>query len=75
MGSFEKIGLDRPILKRLFSQKCPLARGATYDGWTAHMFLYQDQMRNLGQKEIIQGTPQQLDYGVSVRGVSYLGMF
>ena len=26
------------------------------------MALYQNQMRNLGQKKIIQGTPQQLDY-------------
>ena len=27
-----------------------------------YMALYQNQMRNLGQKKIIQGTPQQLDY-------------
>ena len=42
-----------------------LTRDAAHNGWTAHMFLYQNQMRNLGLKKILQGTPQQLDHFVT----------
>ncbi len=44
-------------VKRLFSLNGPLARDATHDGWTAHMFLYQNHMRNLVQKKNITGDP------------------
>ena len=32
-------------------------RGATHHGWTAHICLYQSQIRNLGQKNNIGGAP------------------
>ncbi len=42
----------------LLAQNCPLSTDATIHGWTAHVLLYQSQMRNLVQKKkIVQGVP------------------
>ncbi len=46
---------------------CSYMTGSMSGSWvvlrkSAYMFIYQNQMRNLVQKKILQGTPQQLDY-------------
>ncbi len=50
-----KSDIARLILKGPFSPNCPLARDATNNGWTAHMVLYQNQIRNLGHIKLLQG--------------------
>ncbi len=55
---FPLVNRNPSYLKRQFFQNGPQARDATHDGWTAYMFPYQNQMRNvmnLGRKKMLQG--------------------
>ena len=42
------------VLRKL-AQNCPVPGDASHYGWTAHKFLYQSQMGNLGQKKQYRG--------------------